>query len=123
MKHLLLLFLSLPSCAEFTGNSITGDYHAVIVMTDLGAFSQTSKKVVATKVNQSKVPLSAIRTAGTLGATAITTGALEAANANATAVDITNSNNAAAGVAAKEATKRLSIETNAATEALKIAKP
>lgn len=125
MKAILLisLVLMLPSCAQIKGNSITGEYSATFVMTDVGAYSQTSKRAVMSKMNQSKVALSAIRTVGVYGGALVAGNLAEAVSQHGSNEVINASNNAAAGIAAKEATKQAAISAKSAEELARIAKP
>jgi hypothetical protein len=153
VKALLLIVvcLSAVSCAEYSGATyaaptstntpyyagngdasgavdpargrVISEYKAKTFMTDLKAGKFGPKGSTIAGQNQSKVPLSAIRTAGTIGVSAITNGMLETINNNATTVELGSQATQASIAAGKEATKQLSIQTGAATEALKIAKP
>ncbi len=124
MKHTLLLLCALtPSCARYSADPATGRVSFTVVATDFDKLSVSPTELYAEKVNQSKSTMSAIRTIGTIGTTAIVNGMLETVNANAAAVDMNASNNAAAGVLAKESTKQVGINADAAVESLKIVTP
>jgi hypothetical protein len=92
-------------------------------MTDLDAGSFGPRRAVVAKQNQSKVPLSAIRTAGTIGVSAITNGMLETVNNNAAAVELGAQRTSAGIAAGKEATKQLSITEATKGAAIKAATP
>jgi hypothetical protein len=89
---LVSLFISV-SCAEYSGASYaangnkTGEYMAKTFMTDLGAGKFTKSGAVVANQNQTKVALSAIRTAGTVATTIAAANAL----ADQTAILSTNS--------------------------------
>ena len=135
MRILLLLVtcLSLVSCAEYSGATYAGngdagggskltEYRARTFMTDLKAGSFTARKAVVSGQNQSKVPLSAIRTAGTVASGMIAANLSEAISNNGSHEVINASNNAATIATEKEVTKRAATAGGQALELAKIPK-
>lgn len=143
MKSILLVTLLaalFPSCAEYEGatyagngdagggtgvihSGITSYYRSRTFMTDLKAGSFSARKAVVSGQNQSKVPLSAIRTAGTVAGGMIAANLSEAVSNNGSKEVINASNNALAATQAKEATKQAANAGKTAVDLAKIAKP
>jgi hypothetical protein len=91
MKTLALLLSVLlgVSCAKYSGatyagGSITSEYEAITVMTDITAAKFGPRGTTIAGQNQSRVPISAIRAATTLGTASILAGTQELLSNNST---------------------------------------
>lgn len=113
MKYNVLLpfivILLIPSCAGFYGNQNTGTYAAGFLGTDFEGYEQSAGTVKVAKGHQSTTAQSAIRTAGTLGASALAAGVSETLSNNATKVSLGAQGVDKAATAGKFATQQLRI--------------
>lgn len=121
MKSLLPLLLAplVVSCSHIEGNG----YKATHVMTDLRGYAQTADRVVILDQNQSKVPLSAIRTFGTVKGLDIAAGTQELLSNNSTKEVLGGQATTRSLAESKEITKRLGIVTGSEVEKLRIVTP
>ena len=153
MKAILLLVISLAavSCAEYSGATyaapttsnapyysgngdaggatdpargrVISEFKARTFMTDFKAARFGPRGATVAGQNQSKVPIKLLNTGERIAAGVVAGKLAEAVSNNGSAEVINASDNALKTTQAKEATKQLSIQTGAATEALRIAKP
>jgi hypothetical protein len=121
----LMLMLTGSSCAyrsgaTYAGAEIQSKWVDVTVGTDLEGAETSADGMKIARQDQSKVANSAIKTAGTLGAAAITAGMLEGMNADNLAADTALAQEATKQTALKEGTKRAATASKAAVETAKI---
>ena len=124
-----IIYLTIMACgsscayrsgATYAGGQVESKWVDFTAGTDLEGAETSAQGMKIAKQDQSKVANSAIKTAGTLGAAAITAGMLEGMNADNLAADTAVAQEATKQTALKEGTKRAATASKAAVETAKI---
>jgi hypothetical protein len=108
------------SGATYAGAQIQSKWVDLTVGTDLEGAETSAEGMKIAKQDQSKVANQAIKTAGTLGAAAITAGMLEGMNADNLAADTALAQEGTKQTALKEGTKRAANANATAVQQAKI---